>query len=591
MYFLVIDMLWLDHYQKELEKKMLSEISKEEIHKHVMNLVQWERDSGTEDAGMACMYIKEELEEKGVSVEIHSIDAFLSQGANAELKVLCPEEKIMKNVMAHAFSGSTDESGFRGELIDAEKVMEESTNLNLDGKILLNPKINYLAAQKKGVAAILIPQKINQEVPHKSQVKHIWGAPTPEQMEYLSKIPILSITKKDSEYLKELCKRGVVRVWLRTSVRRYWDKINLPIAVIKGIKEPEKFVLVGAHYDGWWYSATDNATGVAGMMDLARVLTKNKDKLSRSVKIAFWPGHSTGTYAGSTWYADNNWQDLFDDALVFVHHDIPGKKGASLPFKARLHSELKNFLSTTVKETTGKDLQVLRWGHTGDQSFWGIGLPSFATAETYPSEVEEEMGRGDWWWHTPEDTIDKVDFDLLETTLKMDAVVILRLCNSPILPFEFDSVANDFIAELDQIQQASPDALKIYILVEKAEAFRKLLVEMEDLLKTKYENKKREEISQDVALVKINKCLMRLSRILIPVLYTSAGLFEHDPPASKITFLPLLHESMKLNKIEPESDEFKSLMVKFVRERNRISHALSEASLEIERLIDAIADR
>lgn len=126
MYFLVINMLWLDHYQKELEKKMLSEISKEEIHKHVMKLVQWERDSGTEDAGMACMYIKEELEEKGVSVEIHSIDAFLSQGANAELKVLCPEVKMIKNVMAHAFSGSTDESGFCGELIDAENIIEES---------------------------------------------------------------------------------------------------------------------------------------------------------------------------------------------------------------------------------------------------------------------------------------------------------------------------------------------------------------------------------------------------------------------------------------------------------------------------------
>ena len=35
-----------------------------------------------------------------------------------------------------------------------------------------------------------------------------------------------------------------------------------------------------------------------------RQLEANRDKLKRSVRICWWPGHSTGKFAGSTWYAD-----------------------------------------------------------------------------------------------------------------------------------------------------------------------------------------------------------------------------------------------------------------------------------------------
>ena len=80
----------------------------------------------------------------------------------------------------------------------------------------------------------------------------------------------------------------------------------------------------------------------------------------------------------------------------------------------------------------------------------------------------------------------------------------------------------------------------------------------------------------------MNRTLMQLGRILIPVLYTRAGRFDHDP-ATKIPELPPLLEASRLAEVDPDSDEAKALRVAAVRGRNRMVQALREARQLIER--------
>jgi hypothetical protein len=75
---------------------------------------------------------------------------------------------------------------------------------------------------------------------------------------------------------------------------------------------------------------------------------------------------------------------------------------------------------------------------------------------------------------------------------------------------------------------------------------------------------------------------MRLGRILIPVLYTRAGRFDHDP-ATAIPELPPLAEAARLAEVDPESDEAKALVVAARRGRNRLLQALREANKCISR--------
>jgi hypothetical protein len=76
----------------------------------------------------------------------------------------------------------------------------------------------------------------------------------------------------------------------------------------------------------------------------------------------------------------------------------------------------------------------------------------------------------------------------------------------------------------------------------------------------------------------LNRCLISLSRILMPVLYTNSGPFAHDPPARRIKFIPVLQKLDELAAMDPESDGYKTLRTQLIRERNKVSFALDQSS-------------
>ena len=69
------------------------------------------------------------------------------------------------------------------------------------------------------------------------------------------------------------------------------------------------------------------------MLEIARVLWQHRDRLERSVRICWWPGHSTGRFAGSTWYADEFALDLAPHCLAHTQLRQP-----RLPRRHRLSS-------------------------------------------------------------------------------------------------------------------------------------------------------------------------------------------------------------------------------------------------------------
>lgn len=77
------------------------------------------------------------------------------------------------------------------------------------------------------------------------------------------------------------------------------------IAVKKGVVNPDAYVIIGAHYDTFFNpGADDNASGIAGMLEIAKMLSKENTR--RSLKfIAFVNEESpfyTSKYSGSIYY-------------------------------------------------------------------------------------------------------------------------------------------------------------------------------------------------------------------------------------------------------------------------------------------------
>jgi len=82
----------------------------------------------------------------------------------------------------------------------------------------------------------------------------------------------------------------------------------------------------------------------------------------------------------------------------------------------------------------------------------------------------------------------------------------------------------------------------------------------------------------------INRALMRLSRVLVPLSYTSGDRFSHDL-ALPMPPLAGLQRVRELAALDPDTDAFKFARAALVRERNRAVHAFDTAASAAEDLL------
>src|SRR4030095_1619961 len=106
-----------------------------------------------------------------------------------------------------------------------------------------------------------------------------------------------------------------------------------------------------------------------------------------------------------------------------------------------------------------------RFSRAGDQSFWGAGVPSaFMSLSGLPKQdtdlsraMERLVGSAGfpWWWHTKDDTIDKIDPDVLVLDTKVYVAAALRWLTAPLLPLDHTRAAQALLAELEALQAAA----------------------------------------------------------------------------------------------------------------------------------------
>ena len=198
-------------------------------------------------------------------------------------------------------------------------------------------------------------------------------------------------------------------------------------------------MLFGGHIDAWYHGGTDEGASNAAMLELARGFHAQRARLRRGLVVAWWPGHSNGRYAGSTWFADHRFAELRDRAVAYVNVDGIGQTGAK-EYGATATASLGGLASRVVRERAGVNgLRVTRPGRDSDQSFNGIGMPLLQLNDNRTAE-----DGGYWWWHTPDDTFDKIDFAVLkrDADLYVDALADLTVAPVP---------AIDAVAEVEAL--------------------------------------------------------------------------------------------------------------------------------------------
>jgi len=566
-------------FDKELEKKILAEVDADELFKHVEFFSGFVRTSGSPGEFKAVDYVKNKLEEYGVPVEVHEFESLLSYPIDAELELSTPEHKMVE-CLTHAFSATGEVTG---ELVYVgEGYSKDFDKVDVKGKIVLcdglTAGLEHMAEDHGALAAVHIRgEYVNEDI-----VTLIWGTPTPRWLYLYPNIPIVSVNRENGEYIKNLVKSNPVKIRVKTKTDTDWRKIQLAVASISGATEPDRHVLIGGHIDSWHEGTTDNATGNATCLELARVLMKYKDQLKRGVKITWWPGHSTGRYSGSAWYADNFWLDLHENCITYINIDSPGVKGGTIRQPSSMPEGI-HFAEITVEDIVGERGES-RWGKCkmGDQSFLGIGIPSISFYTSIPKQHKVYGSGGSWWWHTIHDVFDKADKDILELDTKVYAILANRLCSTAILPFNYTRVAEAYIVAIKSLQSKIGSLFDLSPALKLAETLKLQTEELngaiDGLLSIRGKNH---------AFETINSCIIQLGRTLNPILHTESGKFDQDP-AVMFRPIPLLQHITDLKSLDPKSSEFRFLKTHLIRQRNLVVNALNTASTMIKDTLNAL---
>jgi Peptidase family M28/PDZ domain len=225
-----------------------------------------------------------------------------------------------------------------------------------------------------------------------------------------------------------------------------------------------ELVVVGAHYDHVGYGtaansygptglihngADDNASGVAGVLEIAQVLGSMPVKPRRPILVAFWDGEEKGLL-GSWHFMRVRPQLLRDQRPVFaVNLDMIGRlRGDRVEvYGARTMTGLRRILVEANRET-GLDL-VIDWDIVDDSDH-------FPFIESRVPTVMLHTGLHDEY-HRPSDDVQLVDTAGVERVARLALEVVTTVADAPgALPPFRDASRREKNAHRDALERVLP---------------------------------------------------------------------------------------------------------------------------------------
>lgn len=473
------------------EKKWLDGVQIEEIEGYLKNIISFNRLSGSTGEFKAVEYIKEELEKEVIECCVHRYPAYLSNPVCAELK--CKWDNRIHNIpcKTRSFSGSTDGKAVEGDLvyIPQEKIThnflewqirKRGYEKDLAGKVVISETANPVAVlelQCRGAVGYIQYWNGNEFLIHEGIFDLVWGMPLPNELDYYPSIPVIAINGIDGRQLIEKTQTDMLMVSMMTQLENKMELIPILEASIKPDSDDSKYLLIGNHLDSWYYGATDNGTGNALALYMAKQLNKIRNELPSGVKILWWSGHSNGRYAGSSIYGCEHFTELLSSCLAYMNIDMPGLKGAYDYSKITAGYELFQLARKCVLDVTGQNGSYSGPVRGWDQSFQNIGIPPyFIWASTLPEGHPYTTNNSfmSWWWHTEEDKLEYYESDVLLKDAKLYMLGARRLLMNLEEAFEIEALFKGILDELINLDKSMNGEFSFGESIEAIEGISKL---------------------------------------------------------------------------------------------------------------------
>lgn len=574
-----------------LEQRVLDGISLKVPWSVVERFSKLVRLSGSPDERQAFELLMKHLDGWGVPYRLHEPLCFISIPGPAGVR--CNGTAYRAKVPAMSPSTGGEEvsgdlvyvRGARGDSVgDVFSTGVEFGGTRVAGKVVVTEgfaspgKVKDLMSAGALAGIFINP---GQNI-HEGICTTIWGTPDLDSTVRQPTIPVVAVNHPDGQALIRAAQQGS-RAGVSTQLDTGWRKIPVLVAEIPGRQAPEEFVLLHGHLDGWHFGVGDNATGDATMLEVARVLWRQRRRLQRTVRIAWWSGHSHGRYAGSTWYADTYGIDLARSCVAQINCDSPGCRWATTYNHLTAMSETVPFVDAVIRGTTGIAPDPERPPRAGDYSFNSIGLSSFYMLSSTMSEEDREAKGyyavggcgGNIAWHTEDDLMEIADKDNLARDIRVYAASVLRVVNAPLHPLDWTRTTAEFRQTLDGYQRAAGDRFDFAPARDALSALDGALAEF-------YDRAPGRGSARTTVVKRFNAAQRRLGRLLIPVNYSRLAPFWHDP-AINVAPLPDVAPALGMAGATLDTGQEGVLRAHLTRGQNRLAWALEQAKEAVSR--------
>ena len=534
------------------------------------------RPSGSPGENAAIDTIVATLEAHGVPVVVHELDAYASDPVSASVTI--PGTDFAPAAITMSYSAPS--AGTVGEVVDmgtladlprlevgtGERLVIEGEEFgaalpDLSGKVAIvdgQPRnVPTIAMERMGAAAVVFvnpEERLNELI-----VTSTWGSPSLMNHHRLPTIPVAQVARSAGEELRARMAAGRVELRVETEVATGWKPMRLAVATIMPAgDEDAPYVVLGGHIDGWHHGATDEAASNAAMLTMALAFHEVRDRLRHGLVVAWWPGHSNARYAGSTWFADEFFTDLRTRGLAYMNIDGVGQIDAKR-FGASASEAFGPFAVRVVSETQGEAISPTRPGRNSDQAFNGVGLPLLQFNHTRLAE-----DGGYWWWHTTEDTFDKIDPEVLKTDTDIYAHALAEMLAGAAYPVSLGAQVEALAAAIAARDEAAGGALQLAgHLGDRMERLHRVAAELD-------------ERGAAGTIGPLDQ--LAFLRPLHRVMYVPLNNYHPDPGVS-LGPLPGLAPARILADEDAGGDRRGFALPVLVRERNRLIEAVDEALL------------
>ena len=284
---------------------------------------------------------------------------------------------------------------------------------------------------------------------------------------------------------------------------------------IQGADVPDQWIVLGNHRDAWVFGGVDPSSGTASMMEMTRAfgaLLKQGVRPRRTLVFCSWDGEEVGL-TGSTEWGEQFGEELQKKAVAYINvdssvsgPDFDGSAVGSLapmlietthsledPSGVSLYEAWKNARAKKNKDSgdgpaTDFVLADTRIGSGSDHTVFlnYVGIPVIGLSFDGSYGVYHSAYDNFYWMNHFGDP----GYRYHTLASKLWGVLALRLANADLLPFDFDSYAQNvraFVKDLSKGRDVSQVDLKSLMLklAEFEAAGRKLNATISTVLASK----------------------------------------------------------------------------------------------------------